>query len=216
MKRTPLILTVVAATLVGVGCATTDNLVHTAPHPQLARQGAAIIGPQLDTQLLDTLLYTYINLFRSKHLLSRFDIDPYATRSARWMAQYQANIGAVTHEASASGMQTVGKRYTSSGGPEYAFSGENASWTPFFDADLGRNLTYDEMARRILDNWINSPHHFQNLVLKSSEVRGGIGVGSAQGMNSGWDGVYSTMDAVFQWPETDLEAWQKRSAARIR
>jgi uncharacterized protein YkwD len=212
MNRTLLILTVAAATLVAAGCASTDNLVHTAPHPQLAKQGAAIIGQRLDTRLLDTLLFTYINLFRSKHLLSRYDPDPYATRAARWMADYQAGIEAVTHEASSSGMRTVGQRYTTSGGPEYAFSGENASWTPFFDADLGRNLTYDEMARRILDNWINSPHHFENLVLKSSDVRGGVGVGSAQGMNSGWDGVYSTMDAVFPWPQADAQTSRKQVA----
>jgi uncharacterized protein YkwD len=216
MNRTLLILTVAAATLVAAGCATTDNLVHTAPHPQLAKRGAAIIGPQLDTRLLDTLLVTYINLFRSKHVLSRFDSDPYATKAARWMAQYQAKIGAVTHEADAKGMKTVADRYTSSGGPEYAFSGENAVWTPLFDADLGRNLTYDEMARRILDHWINSPSHFKTLVMKSNQVVGGVGVGAAQGINAGWDGVYATMDAVFHWPETDMEAWQKRSATRMR
>jgi uncharacterized protein YkwD len=201
MKRYLLTLLLGSMALLATGCAaTTGNLVRTSAHPQLARRGQAVIGDTLDTRLLESILFDYINLFRSKHNLSLFREDRQASVAATWMAAYQSTVGSITHRSQRSGMETFVDRYRSSGGAEYQYGGENTQWAALH-LEFGPNFTYDEMARRLLDNWINSPEHLENLVMKGEDLDATLGIGIVRGNYQGWDGIYATTDQFFHTPQ---------------
>jgi uncharacterized protein YkwD len=158
-----------------------------------------VIDGNLDKALLESILFDYINLFRAKHNLATFTHDQQAASAATWMAGYQARTGTITHRSTTPGMETFTDRYQRQGGIGYALGAENTGWTAI-SLLPGESFTYDEMARRILDNWINSPHHLEALVLAGDGLPGGLGVGVVRGKYDNWDGVYATMDEFFYAP----------------
>jgi len=204
--RTPSSLAIVLGLLAVAGCAgPTAGIVRTPSHPEARRQGASVIGAPLDRRRLAALVVTYINLYRSKHNLSLPRPDSIATVAADWMADYQAGHRTVTHVTEQEGWRKFGERYRRLGGGAYTAGYENASWSPLFDPAAGSNLTYDQMARAIVDGWINSPKHHQNLIAQMEGTDPYIGVGVAVGDNAGYAGIYATMDIFMFAP-----------AARIR
>ncbi|MEO6048816.1 MAG: CAP domain-containing protein [Candidatus Kapaibacterium sp.] len=191
-KISPLLI---AVALCLFGCATIpDNVVRTPPHPALKRRGDEVIGRTIDRDLLASLTVEYINLFRSKHNLTLLTRDQRTADAAGWMADYQSRVKKVTHIANTSGWNKLGDRYRRSGGGEYVAGYENASWSPLYEPSLGRNHTYDEMARIIVDGWINSPEHFKNLLPEWDGARPVVGVGIAGGQMQDYDGIFATMD----------------------
>jgi uncharacterized protein YkwD len=199
MRILPLLCPIMAAGLIA-GCASAPKLVHMPVHPRLSEQGRMVIAEPVDRALLSTLVIDYINLFRSKYNLSILTYEHQASKAAFWMSEYQAKAGAVSHVAKASGMTRMGDRYRNAGGGSYACGYENTGWYPLFNPATGRNLTYDEMARSIVDGWINSADHFKNLTVKA-EGEGYIGLGIARGSLSGLSGIYSTMNVFFYLPQ---------------
>ena len=187
------------------GCAVySGNIVQTPPHPALSTRGAATIAEPLDRELLASLVVDYINLYRSKHNLTILPADRTITNAAEWMADYQSAHHEVTHVTPQEGWRKFGERYLNLVGKQYAAGYENASWSPMFDPAVGVNFTYDQMARDIVDGWINSPEHHVNLIAQMSGTDGLIGVGVSQGDHGGYRGIYATMDIFMFLPPRAL------------
>jgi uncharacterized protein YkwD len=191
----------VAAAVAVAGCSSV-NPVHLRAGYGIAELGKLRIGDSLDVQLLAALTLDYVNLYRSRFNLPRLNPEERAVSAAQWMASYQANRSMVTHEANdVPSMREFPQRYRSCGGDSYARGVENAGWYRLYEADSSRNLTYDEMARRIVDGWINSPGHHRNLIARNGDEEGLVGIGIARGTYSGFEGIYSTLNVFFPWPD---------------
>jgi uncharacterized protein YkwD len=187
------------------GCAVyPSNIVKTPAHPALSSRGMATITEPLDRELLASLVVDYINLYRSKHNLTILPTDNTIGNAAEWMADYQATHHEVTHVTPQEGWRKFGERYLRLGGKQYVAGYENASWSPLYDPAVGVNFTYDEMARDIVDGWINSPEHHVNLIAQMDRTDGYIGVGVAGGDHGGYPGVYATMDIFMFMPPQAL------------
>lgn len=199
MRHLPVLSSILMAGIIA-GCASGPKLVETPAHPQISERGRTVIAEPVDRALLSSLVIDYINLFRSKHNLSILTYEEQASRAAFWMSDYQARAGEVSHVAKTNGFTRMGDRYRMVGGGTYACGYENAGWYPLYNTPIGRNYTYDEMARSIVDGWINSPEHLENLVVKA-EGKGFIGVGVAKGSHTGLGGIYSTMNIFFYLPQ---------------
>lgn len=192
----------VVAALVIAGCSAQQSLFVTRPHTAIQERGAAVIGATLDRDLLSSLVVEYINLYRSQRNLPLVYTEHNAKSAALWMADYQASRSQVTHVAADDpAMRRFKDRYKQNGGGSYSAGYENTGWYPLFDPQLGRNHTYDEMARNILDGWINSPSHHKALVVKGDGANGVIGLGVAAGACKGTNGIFATMNLFFYMPE---------------
>lgn len=167
----------------------------------IAELGPGAIADTLDIELLATLTLDYVNLYRARFDLPRLNLDKRAAECAQWMATYQSKREMVTHIADVPAMRIFPMRYRACGGESYARGVENAGWYRLFESDSARNLTYDEMARRIVNGWINSPSHHRNLIARAGEAEGMVGVGIARGEYDGIEGVYSTLNVFFPWPD---------------
>lgn len=200
MKVRPWLLCPVLAFALLAGCASSNNLFRMTPNPTLAQMGKTTIADTIDYDLLSDLVIGYINLYRANHHLDRLMTAREATSAAYWMANYQSKISSVTHFTDVPGMSVFPERYRHCGGQSYAYGVENAGWCAIIDVYQERNRTYDEVARRIVDNWVNSPEHRRNLLATADESYGVVGLGLARGKLGGYDGIYSTMDAFFIWP----------------
>ena len=212
MRYLPVLCTILMAGTIAA-CSSGPRLVETPAHPQISQRGSAVIAEPLDRALLSSLVIDYINLFRSRHNLSLLTYEEQASRAAFWMSDYQARAGEVSHVAKTNGFTRMGDRYRMVGGGTYACGYENAGWYPLFNNPIGRNYTYDEMARSIVDGWINSPEHLENLVVKA-EGTGYIGLGVAKGSHTGLPGIYSTMNIFFYLPKwTDYSDVGKQTAS---
>jgi uncharacterized protein YkwD len=174
------------------------------PNTSLARMGRATIADTVDYDLLSDMVIGYINLYRAKYHLDKLMPTREATRAAYWMADYQSRTGIVGHVSDIPGMSLFPERYRHSGGQSYAYGVENAGWCAIIDVYQERNRTYDEVARRIVDNWVNSPEHRKNLLATADESYGVVGLGLCRGKLNGFDGLYATMDAFFIWPGAAL------------
>ncbi len=187
------------------GCSASQHLFVTPPHSAFQERGRAVIGEHLDRDLLSSLVVDYINLYRSKRNLPIVYTEHNATSAALWMAEYQASRAKVTHVAEDNPeMRRFGDRYRRSGGGNYSAGFENTGWYPLFDPALDRNHTYDEMARDILDGWINSPSHHAALIVRGDGANGVIGLGVAPGDRIGTTGIFATMDLFFYMPEPQV------------
>lgn len=194
----PLAVTMAAAVMSCAG--SRGSLYTTSPNPSLQKRGNLQIGTRLDRTLLSTLVIDYINLYRSKRNLPVLMHEKRAGDAALWMANYQSSKSAVTHFSEAPDMRRFGDRYRQQGGGNYSTGYENAGWYPLYDPQLERNYTYDEMARHIVDGWINSPSHHKALIVKA-EGDGVIGLGVSPGSCKGCDGIFATMNVFFFIPE---------------
>jgi uncharacterized protein YkwD len=203
IKRLTLPLLLVA--LAAVGCSSFQESVNLRPGYGIAEQGTIRIGDSLDVQLLAALTLDYVNLYRAHYDLPRLNLEQRAVWAAQWMASYQATRSTVTHVASdVPSMRIFPLRYRACGGDSYARGVENAGWYRLFETDSSRNLTYDEMARRIVDGWINSPGHHKNLIARAGDAEGLVGIGIARGTYTGLEGIYSTLNVFFPWPDHAL------------
>lgn len=201
MKQQTLWLLLIGV-LSSVGCTSITDLFRTRPGYGIAELGRRQITDSLDAELLADLTLDYVNLYRARFNLPRLNLDPRAVQCAQWMASYQADRGNVTHVAAdVPGMRVFPLRYRACGGDSYARGVENAGWWRLVEADSNRNMTYDEMARSIVDGWINSPSHHRNLVARNGDIEGLVGVGIASGDYSGTRGVYSTINVFFPWSD---------------
>jgi|GEM_PF-2340714 len=186
------------------GCAASQNARYvTSPRSALQARGSSVIGAKLDRGRLSALVVDYINIYRSRRNLPILSTETRAAAAASWMANYQSAHSMVTHYSLDPGMRRFGDRYRQNGGGRYSVGYENAGWYPLFDPTLGRNYTYDEMARNIVDGWINSPSHHRALIVKA-EGDGIIGLGVAPGTCKGTDGVFATMNVFFYMPAQEL------------
>lgn len=192
---------ILLGTATAIGCSSISEPIRTAPGYGIAEMGPRRIGDSLDVQLLALMTLDYVNLYRARYDLPRLNLDLRAVQAAQWMASYQASRSAVTHVADVPSMRIFPLRYRACGGVSYERGVENAGWYKLFETDSLRNLTYDEMARRIVDGWINSPSHHRNLVARAGDTEGLVGVGIARGRYTGVDGVYSTLNVFFPWPD---------------
>lgn len=203
MTLSSLPLAVIMAVTV-IGCAgARGSLYNTSPSPSLQKRGNVQIGARLDRDLLSTLVIDYINLYRSKRNLPLLMHEKRAGDAALWMANYQSSKSVVTHFSETPDMHRFGDRYRQKGGGNYSTGYENAGWYPLFDPQLARNYTYDEMARHIVDGWINSPSHHRALIVKA-EGDGVIGLGVSPGSCQGCNGIFATMNVFFFVPEQRL------------
>ena len=191
-----------------IGCAGPARPYITPAHPAVSQRGFRVIADRLDTELLSSLVIDYINLYRNKRNLPILTCEVEASHTAFWMANYQANRGVVSHKAMVLGMERFGDRYRRNGGGVYACGYENAGWYPTFAPPFGRNYTYDEMARNIVDGWINSPTHHECLVAKADGATGVIGLGVASGRHNGDTGIYTTMNVFFYLPHPRLMGYK--------
>lgn len=185
-------------------CAAGPAATQVATHPGygIAELGRQRIGDTLDNELLSTLTLDYVNLYRARFNLARLNPERKAELCAQWMAGYQARTARVTHVASdVPSMSIFPLRYRACGGDSYARGGENAGWYRLFEPDSNRVLTYDEMARRIVDGWINSPSHRRMMLSSQGNFEGRVGIGIARGTYEGIEGIYSTMNIFFPWPD---------------
>lgn len=204
MNRALLPILLVAGAVVAGGCTTLTEPVRTGPGYGIAELGRQRITDTLDVELLSTLTLDYVNLYRARYDLPRLNLDQRAAQAAQWMASYQASRSAVTHVADVPSMRIFPLRYRACGGVAYERGVENAGWYKLFETDSLRNLTYDEMARRIVDGWINSPSHHRNLVARAGATEGLVGVGIARGRFANIEGIYSTLNVFFPWPDQAL------------
>jgi uncharacterized protein YkwD len=211
MKRVTLSV-LALATLGTVGCSSLKDPVNLRPGYGIAEQGRITIGDTIDVQLLAALTLDYVNLYRARFNLPRLNPETHAVTAAQWMASYQAKRSVVTHVATdVPSMRIFPLRYRACGGDSYARGIENAGWYRLFEADSSQFLTYDAMARRIVDGWINSPGHHRNLIASSGVAEGLVGIGIARGRYSGIDGIYSTLNVFFPWPDQAmLDPQEKR------
>jgi hypothetical protein len=202
MRIAALILPILSGVLL-VACASNGaRVVQTDPGYGIAERGRQIIGDTLDGYLLSGMTLDYVNLFRARYDLPRLNPERTASLCAQWMAGYQARRSQVTHEANdVPTMRVFPLRYRAVGGDTYARGGENAGWYRLYEPELARPLSYDEMARRIVDGWINSPSHRRILLSAQGEFEGTVGIGIARGRFQGIEGVYSTMNVFFPWPD---------------
>jgi len=214
MRYLPIFSLLLATALVA-GCANgSRELVTISPHPQLYARGKRVIDSMVDRNLLSTLVIDYINLYRAKRNVGLLTYEEKASEAAFWMSDYQAKIGQVSHVAKTAGMNRMGDRYRSLGGGSYACAFENTGWYPVFDSPAGRNYTYDEMARNIVDGWINSPKHHEGLIV-NAQGEGFIGLGVAKGRYNGVTGIYATMNIFFylpQWSAGNVSAARTQEA----
>lgn len=206
--RSASFLSLLLATVLVAGCANgSRQLVTLNAHPQLYARGERVIDSVIDRNLLSDLVINYINLYRSKRSVALLTYESKASQAAFWMSDYQAKVGQVSHVAKPAGMTRMGDRYRSLGGGPYAAAFENTGWYPIFNSPGGRNYTYDEMARNIVDGWINSPKHHEGLIV-NAQGEGFIGLGVAKGRYHGVSGIYATMNIFFYLPE-----WSPDNAA---
>ena len=196
-----LLFSLLLCAVCAVGCSTMAPVVQTPPGYGIAELGKRSITDTLDIPLLASLTLDYVNLYRARFNLPRLNLDLRAVHAAQWMASYQASRSTVTHVADVPSMRIFPLRYRACGGDSYARGVENAGWYRLFEADSSRNLTYDEMARRIVDGWINSPSHHKNLIASAGDAEGLVGVGIARGAYTGIEGIYSTLNVFFPWPD---------------
>jgi uncharacterized protein YkwD len=199
-RALPAFLLIAVAAVAG-GCTTLTDPIRTGPGYGIAELGGQRIGDSVDIDLLASLTLDYVNLYRARYDLPRLNLDRRAAQAAQWMASYQASRSAVTHVADVPSMRIFPMRYRACGGVAYERGVENAGWYKLFEADSLRNLTYDEMARRIVDGWINSPSHHRNLIARAGNTEGLVGVGIARGRYATIDGIYSTLNVFFPWPD---------------
>lgn len=198
----PILAAVMAAAT--AGCAGSQQALHvTRPHSALQGRGSAVIGERLNRDLLSSLVVEYINLYRNKRNLPFLAHENKAAEAALWMANYQSANAVVTHYSTDSGMRRFGDRYRRIGGGNYSAGYENTGWYPLFDPQLERNYTYDEMARNIVDGWINSPSHHKALIVKA-DGDGVIGLGVCPGDREGTGGIFATMNAFFYLPQNKI------------
>lgn len=182
--------------LILAGCAATSesSLEVTPASKKLQEQ----IGRTLDRELLAQRVIDYVNAYRARFRIAPVQAERQAMQAAQWMADYQARKSIVTHTADAPRLREFGDRYRYHGGPSDAFGAENAGFFSIHSLDLERKRTYDEMARHIVNLWIASPDHQQNLVARFENSPGVAGVGLTLGMYKGAEGIFTTMDVFFR------------------
>lgn len=158
------------------------------------------IGSRISSEILTNEMLEDVNEFRTRHQLPPLTADPVATRAADWMSRHQAEIATMTHRTSVRGMETFDSRYRKLGGERVVAGAENVAWHQLRMRNGVIVESYEELADRIVDGWIDSPEHRRNLLLSSPRGQGVTGFGVATGRNLDDEGVYSTMDIFYTEP----------------
>jgi uncharacterized protein YkwD len=165
-----------------------------APTDQLS---ARPIGSQLRDDVLEVKLLEEVNEYRSRHDLPPLVADRAAADAADWISRYQASVMTMTHTSNVAGMEQFDARYRKLGGARIISGAENIAWHQLGIRAGAIVESYDELAARIVGDWIDSPSHRKNLLLSGSRGVGIAGLGVARGTNGGLAGVYSTMDVFY-------------------
>ena len=190
--------TALFASLILVGCAGSSSapvVIGALPASAKLQQ---TIGRTLDRDLLASRVIEYINAYRTRFRVAALTPDRRVMQTAQWMADYQARNAVVTHTTNIPKLREFGERYRYHGGPDDSFGAENAGFYSLQSAELERKMTYDEMARHIVSEWIRSPEHEENLRARFENSPGAAGVGVTLGMYKGSEGVFITMDVFFR------------------
>lgn len=156
------------------------------------KTGSSIINPNnFDVALLSDLLLAELNKLRTGKKLAPLGSDNTLTKAAQDQNNYITGIGKLSHNQPTPKKETVGKRVDFYGG-DFDMVGENVQLWGFMVVTSGKKTdieytTYAEAAKGLLDNWVSSKSHYENLVRKEFRL-----VGTAIQFNKNKTGLYAT------------------------
>jgi uncharacterized protein YkwD len=178
---------------------------------QLSQARAPIVFERVDLNLLSAAIFHETNRQRANQKLSPLAFDSAARRAANLQAQIMAKTGDVSHENPGHPQyETLSKRLTSVGlAPRFA--AENLAYTfavqyrsgdrVYVREENGHKIfshkpdgpplashTYISFAKSVVDQWMNSPGHRQNLLHREPTFLG-VGCRPATG-ESGLPMIY--------------------------
>lgn len=133
-----------------------------------------------DNDKVETLLFEMINDERAKKRCERLKNDKYLIKAADLQSEYQKKKKTMTHTQKSSKFKSPKKRVEASGG-KFSIVGENVAFTDvnmtvalkikgktrFFETS-----TYEEIAKIIFVGWVNSKHHYENMIDKDYQLTG--------------------------------------------
>ncbi len=130
----------------------------------------------IDLDLLEELVHAEVNKLRARKRLSKLKRDPLLLRAADMQNNYCLKKGTLTHRQPSSSKRAHGDRIRYLGG-DYSYTGENLQYIGFTTYTRGNRVwydtgTYEEMAKDIVKNWIQSKGHYANLVNPNYDLVG--------------------------------------------
>lgn len=127
-----------------------------------------VIPESIDIQLLTRLLEQGVNQKRKEQGRELLESSDVLKTAAENQNAFQAKIGKLSHYQTEDVFRDVQKRVLHFGG-EYRIVGENVQYQGF--QTITRNGVqslvspkYGQAAQQLVDGWINSPSHYENLI----------------------------------------------------
>ncbi len=189
--------------------------------PMSPKAGETIALDRVDLPLLSAAVFHETNRRRARHRLPALTYDPAARRAATLQAQIMARTKEISHENEGVPEHATLERRLASVGLKPRFAAENLAYTfavryragerlyvreengqKVFSAKPGgppvRAHTYLSFAQAVVDQWMNSQGHRENLLHRDAQA---LGVGCRAVTNdSGFPMVYCCQ--VFYTPLT--------------
>ncbi len=129
----------------------------------------SLIDPEsMDQKLLTTLIQEAINKERIANGKKILVTDDHLTAAAQNQNEIQSLMGVLNPNEEASEQETILKRVNYYGG-DYTIVGENVQYYAFLVQMLEGKITllppdYNKAATDIVENWLKSPQHKENLL----------------------------------------------------
>ena len=144
-----------------------------------------------DVALLEQLVFEGINQVRKKKNRSQLEKNTILYKAAKDHNDYMLRINKMTHDQNEKNKRDVGERVQFYGG-RFIMSGENIQFSGFPVAQRGKQKrilypTYLEAAEKLVQNWVDSPTHYKNLIHKEFGL-----VGTAVAYDPKDGGIYAT------------------------
>ena len=167
------------AILVGTGCPGAKSSVPVAPPPvgSFAKPTDKINPKRFDAVLLERLVERKVNELRKRKRRTQLGTDKILRQAAYDQCNYVLNKGGdLTHNQRNKEKKTVRDRVLYYGGKHYLV-GENLQYQGFLIRHVGNTHTvlyntYNDMAKKMVEGWIGSPGHYENLIYKDFRLMG--------------------------------------------
>ena len=133
-----------------------------------ALQSEIIQIGSIDFELLDYLVFNGINGIREQKGFAPLKISGVLIAAARNQNQYQIKINKLSHHQTGQDLKSAALRVKYYGG-DYRSIGENVQFQGFTIRTQGGIVdiitpTYIAAADKIVQGWVNSPGHYQNII----------------------------------------------------
>lgn len=137
----------------------------------------------IDFELLNLLVHNGINEVRNSKGVRDLSPHPILTSAALDHNEYQIRFDQLTHYQQSPDKKSVKDRIISFGGTQFRSMGENVQYQGFPSRISGgqrQTITnsYHQTAQTLVQNWVNSPGHYRNLINPNFDL-----VGTAVGWN---------------------------------